>query len=246
MIWAEFDGSRVLATPELRKTLDSQNSHAVCPGCKKAVLPKCGSIVTWHWAHRTKDCDSWSEPESEWHINWKKAFPRPWQEVSMGNHRADVVTPRGVIEFQNSFLSSDEIVERETFYGRMVWVILAKDWNLEQHLDWHYKEARKRIALPDYQSTTELYSTILTPGNREAEAKRWRLVSSLQQSNPCYRWLWPRKSWFAASKTLFLDFDGDYLDQVKKIYKGSSVYLSCKRISKALFVSRVSAVPTAA
>jgi hypothetical protein len=93
-------------------------------------MPKCGEIVSWHWAHKVKDCDTWSEPESEWHRGWKARFPPRWQEVVMGSHRADVKTPFGVLEFQKSSISLAEIKEREHFYGSMAWVIESSEWAL--------------------------------------------------------------------------------------------------------------------
>ncbi len=47
----------------------------------------------------------------------------------MGCHRADVRTPTGlVIEFQNSPITPEDILERERFYGRMLWVFNAAEF----------------------------------------------------------------------------------------------------------------------
>jgi hypothetical protein len=118
------------ANTETGKATASRGASGTCPSCGADLIPKCGSIVSWHWAHKSCDCDKWSEPESEWHLRWKRAFPAKWQEVTIGPHRADVLCPKGVIEFQKSSISSDEILEREAFYGRMVWVVWAGDWRL--------------------------------------------------------------------------------------------------------------------
>jgi competence CoiA-like predicted nuclease len=99
---------------------------AICPFCKCPVLAKCGNLYIWHWAHVSKGfCDDWHESESEWHIAWKSLFPKECVEVSLGEHRADVVTKSGiVIEFQHSTISEIEIKAREKFYGeRMMWII---------------------------------------------------------------------------------------------------------------------------
>ena len=106
---------------------------ATCPHCCAPVVAKCGSKRVWHWAHtRDADCDTWSEPESEWHRQWKEVFPESWQEItcvdpiSGERHIADVRTPRGlVLEFQHSQIARDEISARSTFYGNIVWVIDA-------------------------------------------------------------------------------------------------------------------------
>ncbi|MEH1887894.1 MAG: competence protein CoiA family protein [Nostoc sp.] len=96
---------------------------AVCPCCGNPVIPNCGPIKIHHWSHKNlKDCDSWYEPITEWHINWQNLFPEECREVVMGNHRADVVYKSCVLEFQHSFISADNIKEREAFYKNMTWV----------------------------------------------------------------------------------------------------------------------------
>ena len=50
-------------------------NDATCPICDSKVIPKCGSINVWHFAHESlKDCDTFSEGETEWHIDWKNEF----------------------------------------------------------------------------------------------------------------------------------------------------------------------------
>lgn len=114
------DGRRVQAAKGLA---------AACPCCQSEVIAKCGSVVVHHWAHKSlKDCDSWSEGETEWHRAWKERFPEECREVVMGCHRADVRLPDRdgvvrVIEFQHSPISVEEAAEREAFYGPgLVWV----------------------------------------------------------------------------------------------------------------------------
>jgi competence protein CoiA len=101
-----------------------------CPSCGEKLLPKCGDIITHHWAHQSgTDCDSWSEPESEWHLAWKELAGAEHCEIKMDNHRADIVGRNGVvIELQHSSLSWDDVSEREEFYGEMVWVIDAEEF----------------------------------------------------------------------------------------------------------------------
>jgi competence protein CoiA len=110
------DGTRAEATPGARAT---------CPACQGLVYAKCGSIVTWHWAHDVHvDCD-W-EPETEWHRRWKGRFPLEWREVPMDGKRADVRLPGGlVLEFQHSTISVEDIQARERHYKTMVWIVDA-------------------------------------------------------------------------------------------------------------------------
>ena len=113
MEWADYNGTRIKATP---------GAAGCCPQCRSKLIPKCGEHKRWHWAHIGNDCDPWSEGETAWHKNWKGLFPKEWQEVVMGPHRADVCTPTRVLELQHSPIASAEIRERENFYGNMVWL----------------------------------------------------------------------------------------------------------------------------
>lgn len=106
----------------------SPGLKAQCPQCKNTVIAKCGEINIWHWSHLANECDSWSEPESRWHIKWKERFAPELREVVIGPHRADVKTNKLVVEFQNSSISAGEIQERELFYKNMVWVVNAREF----------------------------------------------------------------------------------------------------------------------
>jgi hypothetical protein len=68
---------------------------------------------------------------TQWHIDWQNKFDKKNREVVIRRgekfHRADALNSKGVvIEFQNSNINVDEIMERETFYGNMIWVVNAK------------------------------------------------------------------------------------------------------------------------
>lgn len=104
---------------------------AKCPGCSQPVIPKCGVQIIHHWAHsRNKMCDTWWEPETEWHRNWKSKFPQAWQEDFLRDektgekHIADIRTNKGlVIEFQHSHINPQERLSREAFYKNLAWVV---------------------------------------------------------------------------------------------------------------------------
>ncbi len=117
-------------------------SKALCPFCRGEVISKCGEINIWHWAHKNKkECDSWSEGETEWHLNWKNRFKPQEREVTLEKHglkhRADIyLSPfenhperKVVIEIQKSPISSEEIFERECFYGSMCWIFDGSDFS---------------------------------------------------------------------------------------------------------------------
>ncbi|RVD56165.1 competence protein [Mesorhizobium sp. M2D.F.Ca.ET.185.01.1.1] len=101
-----------------------------CLGCSQPMIAKCGTQRVWHWAHRSnRNCDTWWEPETLWHRDWKNQFPSEWQEIIQRDekgekHVADVMTANGqVIEFQHSHLPAQERAAREAFYRNMIWIV---------------------------------------------------------------------------------------------------------------------------
>jgi len=90
MIFAILDEKKIEPVP---------NTSAFCPLCNKEVFSRCGEIKIWHWAHpRDSSCDSWHEPETLWHINWKMTFGKENSEVVIKKedkwHIADVLTKK--------------------------------------------------------------------------------------------------------------------------------------------------------
>ena len=102
--------------------------RAFCPYCKGEVIAKCGEIKKWHWSHTLEaKCDSWAEPETDWHLYWKSLVPKENAEVVISNdgitHRADILTDDGcVVELQHSPLLLEDLRNRESFYCKMIWL----------------------------------------------------------------------------------------------------------------------------
>ena len=189
MIFANRGNERVKAEPDIK--------DATCDICGNNLIPKCGSIKIWHWSHKkNKDCDDWSEPESEWHIKWKNEFPKEQQEVTVYRtvkkpvyspylqgyeekkvkHRADIKLPSGkVIELQNSGISPDDIKDREHFYDNMLW--LLNGMTLAQNID------------------------IIDRGG---------FIS--------FRWKFPPKSWWHSEKPIYIDLSSK-IESLKDILK---------------------------
>ncbi len=121
MIWAEIENKRIKAIPK---------AIGHCPLCKNKVIPKCGEIRTWHWAHqKSQKCDNWYEPQNQWHLDWKMIFGEEYAEIIIQKdkvkHFADIITPKGItIRLQDSSINKDTIKEIEYFYGeRMIWIV---------------------------------------------------------------------------------------------------------------------------
>jgi hypothetical protein len=118
-------------TPTGERIKPEPGGRARCGQCGGEVLAKCGQLVSWHWAHRAAECDSWAEGETEWHLAWKRQVEESACEVVLENHRADIRTAEGlVIELQHSPIDPNTIREREAFYGHMVWLFDARKFEL--------------------------------------------------------------------------------------------------------------------
>lgn len=149
-----------------------------CPVCDAEVRAKCGEVIPPYWSHiSSKDCDPWSEGETDWHMQSKNQFIRKYQEVTMGPHRADVCLPGGfVIEFQHSPITVYEVHEREDFYKNMIWVVDARGFQMR--------------GLPEREPIyTDFNETVFTFG---------------RENNHGAYWPRPRHCWIQARKTVIL------------------------------------------
>lgn len=190
------------ALKDNRRVKATKGQVANCPMCDGEVVAKCGDINAHHWAHKTADCDSWAEGESDWHIGWKENFPEDCREVVVRRadtvHRADVKVLDWVLEFQRSPITWEEIQEREHFYENMVWVACADGWRFEirdkgsyQTFRWkhprkHWWHAHKPIFL-DFCGSQD-------------EGDRLFKVMKIHGNTPCGGWgLWVSKSEFIGS-----------------------------------------------
>lgn len=246
MLWALSNGARLLASPK---------SQAFCPTCGGEVIAKCGEIVSWHWAHKQCDCDPWYEPESDWHINWKQKFPQSWQEVTVGNHRADISTPSGVIELQNSPLSASEIYERENFYGRMIWIVNAQKFKENLHhyvpVTWRTDYIREKKK-PEWQlfpprppgglidlldEKRAKWENHPLVKKKQNEYQKW--VERRCKYSVHFQWNWPRKTWLNATKKVYLDLGGSSLYLISGSYGRKRTYISTRPISKETLLTKL-------
>jgi hypothetical protein len=121
-LYALIDGNRLLAEKDGPR-------RASCAECGHEMIARTGSIVIWHWAHRVRNPDCETAPESEWHLAWKALALDGTQEVKVGRRRADVLAPGGfAVEFQASALTAEEVRAREDDWaaqGGMAWVFKA-------------------------------------------------------------------------------------------------------------------------
>lgn len=129
MLFAIKDGIKIRPS--------EKGQSAKCPTCDGEVRSVIPIKNIAHWRHKAFECDTWSEGETQWHLGWKERFEPDECEVSFQDpdsgelHRADVCVNsktyhKCIVEFQNSPISQEEQVTRETFYqkqGMFYWVL---------------------------------------------------------------------------------------------------------------------------
>lgn len=188
MQFALYQGKRVLPSKDL---------PAQCPTCGNVLRAKAltSRHVIAHWAHKAGDCDRWYETETEWHRRWKECFPPECREVVMGPHRADVRTQDDeVLEIQHSQLSSEEILEREQFYGNMTWLLDARTWDIGKRERKYMGESE---AVDENGDTWSEYRVLFYPLRSTPGLHNDEVVT--------FRWRHPKRSWSVATKPLILD-----------------------------------------
>ena len=190
MLYAIVNGEKTEAIP---------NTKGICPLCDRTVYSKCGEINIWHWAHyKDESCDSWYEPETEWHKNWKLVFGKDVSEIVIKKdgikHIADVYTKENVvIELQNSPIQKQIIRKRELFYGeRMIWLINGDAF-------------KQNFVI----SSSSIYDDDI-----------YLILNDLEQTDNLkkvfrFYWNWARKSWEDVMRFAFIDFGGKDLFWVK-------------------------------
>lgn len=114
------------------RMVPSSAGKCFCPSCDSELIRKMGSQVIHHFSHKAKDCDTWSEGLTPWHLDWQEKAPIECREVTMKQgetlHRADIRNRSNfVLEIQHSSISAKAIQEREDFYGEMAWVFDVRD-----------------------------------------------------------------------------------------------------------------------
>jgi competence protein CoiA len=232
-----------------------------CPICSSSAVAKCGPRVIHHWAHAShKDCDPWWENETVWHREWKGKFPEGCREVcytapSGEIHRADVVTPTGiVIEFQHSAMTDAERLSREAFYQNLIWIVDGRDFRrnfdiyhllphpaseLAQDLVWikatrPMKGAARGIFFrlseglqDDPEATKATLRHGWMHGIHEIEAE----VNQAYRGHHQYDWVKPRRTWLDATCPVYIDLGDDLLARLETYDESGlpCVYLVAKQ-----------------
>lgn len=224
MKFAIVDGIRALPQPK---------TTGMCPICDNKLISKCGNKLIWHWSHVSiKHCDSWWEPETQWHRNWKDNYPQEWQEIVQYDintgekHIADIKTPSGlVLEFQNSPMSFEELKQRESFYGNMIWVVNGSHFRDNFHIFHLLPDPECELVKDIYFISVEYNPKYNNQGGcfwikseNDYDPKHPTLVrvhsineimDDIQANyigHHLFDWIRPRTVWFNSSVDVYFDF----------------------------------------
>jgi hypothetical protein len=250
MLYANVNGIRTLPTKGLKGT---------CPSCGGEVIAKCGQQNVHHWAHLSKDCDSWYEPMTQWHIDWQNMFPEFYREkqfydeVKKEYHRADIHTLSLVtIEFQNSPISIDEINSRSSFYEKLIWVINGA--NFKDQFEFlceipnpelpETKDYQIICTKPPVGKSAVLFQNLKTDEvfgpNRQEVAHLIDLMKKGKLRYWGFNWKHKREGWFLTKDPVFIDFGDGILYWLKQRNHPDDPIYYLQVVTKKEFISKYS------
>jgi competence CoiA-like predicted nuclease len=215
--------------------------RGTCIYCGAETVAHCGQHKVNHWQHKNlPECDTWYEPETEWHRYWKNQFPESFQEVvkfdpvTGEKHIADIHHPTKdvTIEFQHSNISSNEIQSRELFYKNLVWVLdytekaeniiiytdLLMTYEKEIWPQWVKKENKKILHLKETQNSDIYNQYVLNrqDGIQLEQIKKELVELSKRGGYKLIQWKRKPKAWGDAKCPIFLDLGKGMIIQVLK------------------------------
>jgi len=243
----------------------------ICPGCDGSLNAKCGRIKIHHWAHEPEaDCDPWWESMTQWHLDWQNNFEPAWREKIFRDeqsgefHRADIHTPGGVtIEFQHSYLSSEEFESRNTFYKKLIWVVNAQPFK-DQFIftsatpnpqspflaDFYFVVDRNGLAKSPRFYVKDEYSWFRQKGMLRSftlEDHELRLAAEECGKSEKLYWLFSwknkRSGWLKSSAPVFLDFGDESLYLLKQRPQELSPLFYLQVINKKEFLAKYISLP---
>ena len=222
-----------------------------CPACGAEAIPKCGTKVIWHWAHKGKrHCDPWWENETDWHRAWKSHFPQHLHEIVMFDERtgekhvADIRTERGmIIEVQHSAMPVDELHARESFYKHMVWIVDGRAFKTLFEVHPEPLPHPKSPMLDDmvfmtgwaYFRPSEKVPGLELVEMHKASTITERIMAEYR-GHHFFTWKRPRKVWYDAKAPVLIDFGDDRLLRLQRY--GKHQEFCVQWMSKGAFIEK--------
>lgn len=131
MLFATYGDSRI----HISEYQDNMTGYIFCPE-GHLLVAKRGTVITHHFAHKSKVECVCSDNKGNWHIWWQNRYKPQYQEVRIPTptkyHIADVCVGGVVVEMQHSPMTEEVIRTREKFYTGMgyhlIWVFDCSLW----------------------------------------------------------------------------------------------------------------------
>ncbi|MCX2574942.1 competence protein CoiA [Pedobacter sandarakinus] len=235
------------------KSEAAKGQRATCIGCGQPVIAKCGNVKIHHWAHvKSATCDSWWENETTWHREWKGFFPAEYREINFFDetmreyHRADIFNAAGVtIEFQNSHLNHEELIARERFYPKLIWVVNGlkfKGFKVLKALP-NVNDAR----LSGFEFRKSDHLSVITTEEALAQHPRPQILNfyhlllkeiPLTTDFYSFSWKYPHQAWLSATCPVFIDFGGHFIYRLRVRYQISTNYPYLQMFRKKDFIQK--------
>ncbi|WP_443947109.1 competence protein [Pedobacter sp. AW1-32] len=189
--------------------------------------------------------------ETPWHRNWKMAFPESFREKAFVDclsgeiHRGDVHTPCGTtLEFQNSPITAAEILSRESFYSKLIWVVNGKKLKGFRVLK-NMPDVEDPI-LSDYEF---IHSDHLALVQKQdiLSGKLPRIINlnhptlkNLKISAKYYSFCWknPHTAWFSARHRIVVDMGGHFLYEIRTRVQSNGDYAFLQLHSRKAFIEQ--------
>lgn len=232
----------------------------ICICCGSEVRAYCGKQRVNHWKHTSLiECDSWNEGETDWHREWKNNFDVSQQEfikydkITGEKHIADIYIPSKdlVIEFQHSPIHIDEILSREKFYKKIIWVVDLKEYvkNISLHKD--IKDVFDELVEYPWAINQDKKCRKLRKEGKLEEAENLRIDNSgwdyfnafekkyyshsVKENYFLMIWKYQHKRWEEASMPMFFDLNDGYIYLCIESVKNTNAFI-VKRFKKEKFV----------
>lgn len=172
------------------------SSKAKCDICETELIPKCGVIKIWHWSHKSLvDCDSWVEPESKWHLNWKDEFSKECQEITIKKCISDYCNNKKYNHNHNGKNHGD-CIDCE-------FILHRADIKTKEGLVLEIQNSP--ISPDDICDREEFYGNMIWLLNGETIGKNLELRD--KKTYLTFSWKNPPKSWFYSERDIYIDME---------------------------------------
>jgi hypothetical protein len=190
--------------------------------------------------------------ETPWHRDWKNEFPAEFREKAFIDkergewHRADIYTLCGTaIEFQNSPITEKELLSREAFYPKLIWVLNGKKFKGFKIL-----KSLPDVDHPSLDNFEFSYTANLTMVRKVDVLNNLEKPKILTFHHPELRtipltsyyysfcWRHPHRTWYEAKCPIIIDFGGYFLYQLKHRPQLFGTYSYLHMIPKKDFIAQ--------